>query len=91
MGVDNRHRELHGALVDAYLLADVYLSMTAGQGDLGLALESIESAQSVTINAPVSAAGLRILRASDAENEAHAVRIAAIDVATGGNCVWTRS
>ncbi|MEO7936744.1 MAG: DNA polymerase III subunit epsilon [Dokdonella sp.] len=91
LGVDNRHRELHGALVDAYLLADVYLAMTAGQGDLGLALESIESVQSSTFAAPVSGAGLRVLRASTIESEAHDRRIAAIDAANGGKCVWLRA
>ena len=45
LGVDNRHRELHGALVDAYLLADVYLAMTAGQGDLGLAVKMPQASQ----------------------------------------------
>ena len=35
LSVDNSHRELHGALLDAQLLADVYLAMTGGQGDLG--------------------------------------------------------
>ena len=91
LGVDNRHRELHGALVDAYLLADVYLAMTAGQGDLGLALDSIESLQSATFTAPVSAAGLRVLRASTIESEAHDRRIAAIKAANGGTCVWLRA
>nr|WP_146910124.1 DNA polymerase III subunit epsilon [Arenimonas daejeonensis] len=37
LGVDNAHRKLHGALLDAELLAEVYLGLTAGQGDLGLA------------------------------------------------------
>lgn len=54
LGVDNQHRELHGALVDAYLLADVYLAMTAGQGDLGLALEAIEQSPGASITLPVS-------------------------------------
>ena len=40
LGVDNSHRDLHGALLDAQLLADVYLAMTAGQGDLGLGLHN---------------------------------------------------
>lgn len=88
LGIDNRHRELHGALVDAHLLADVYLAMTAGQGDLGLAMDSIESVQSTAFSAPVSGAGLRILRASAAETEAHGQRIAAINTATSGKCVW---
>jgi DNA polymerase III subunit epsilon len=91
LGVDNRHRELHGALVDAHLLADVYLAMTAGQGDLGLALESVEHAESATISRPIAGARLRVLRASVGELDAHARRMESLDAATHGNCVWKRS
>src|SRR5688572_2231833 len=41
-GVDNSHRELHGALLDAQLLIEVYLALTAGQGDLAFALPTAE-------------------------------------------------
>jgi DNA polymerase III subunit epsilon len=91
LGVDNRHRELHGALVDAHLLADVYLAMTAGQGDLGLALDSIEQAESATVSRPIAGARMRVLRASASELDAHARRIEFIASATNGNCVWNRS
>ena len=90
LGVDNQHRELHGALVDAYLLADVYLAMTAGQGDLGLALDSIDPSQSVRVSTPIAGAGLRILRADQAELEAHRRRIEALNAASKGRCVWAR-
>lgn len=90
LGVDNQHRELHGALVDAHLLADVYLAMTAGQGDLGLALESIEQTLHAKSNAPIEGAGLRVLRASCAELEAHGRRIEALEVVSDGGCVWLR-
>ena len=90
LGVDNQHRELHGALVDAYLLADVYLAMTAGQGDLGLALDSSEPSQSVHVSAPITGAGLRVLRASHAELEVHQRRIAALEAASHGGCIWSR-
>lgn len=88
LGVDNQHRELHGALVDAHLLADVYLAMTAGQGDLGLALESAEQVQSAVVNAPIEGASLRVLRASPDELEAHQRRIRALDAASQGKCIW---
>ncbi|MBL0164074.1 MAG: DNA polymerase III subunit epsilon [Xanthomonadales bacterium] len=88
LGVDNQHRELHGALVDAHLLADVYLAMTAGQGDLGLALESAEQVQSAVVNAPIEGASLRVLRASPDELEAHHRRIRALDAASQGKCIW---
>ena len=90
LGVDNQHRELHGALVDAYLLADVYLAMTAGQGDLGLALDSVEISQSAQASSPIAGAGLRVLRASRAEIEAHKARIAALEAASHGRCIWMR-
>ena len=90
LGVDNRHRELHGALVDAHLLADVYLAMTAGQGDLGLAVELTQTATSVFSTQVVAAAALRVVRADRAELEAHARRLQAIGKASGGSCVWMR-
>ncbi|HZW51356.1 MAG TPA: DNA polymerase III subunit epsilon, partial [Rudaea sp.] len=84
---DNRHRELHGALLDAQLLADVYLAMTGGQGDLGLA-----SAQAV---APARVATqfvarrpLRVRRADATEAALHAARLQAIDKASKGRCLW---
>lgn len=89
LGVDNRHRELHGALVDAHLLADVYLAMTAGQGDLGLALEA-EPRRATNAALPVSGTGLRILRANEAEAESHARKMASIDLASSGCAIWDR-
>lgn len=90
LGIDNQHRELHGALVDAYLLAEVYLAMTAGQGDLGLALDSIEQAQHARVNVPIEGAGLRVLRASQDELETHRRRLGVLDTASHGHCIWTR-
>jgi DNA polymerase III subunit epsilon len=88
LGIDNRHRELHGALVDAHLLADVYLSMTAGQGDLGLAVEAAEQPQHAVELGPVAGARLRVIRASDEELAAHEQRLEAIDGSSRGACVW---
>ena len=85
--VDNAHRELHGALLDAELLADVYLAMTAGQGDLGLV-----PALAITARTPPQIAAsrppLRVLLASDAELGAHVARLAAIDAASRGRVRW---
>ena len=91
LGVDNSHRELHGALLDAQLLADVYLGMTAGQGDLGLSGNS-EAEQRAAVQRPMATAQLRlrIVRASEAEQAAHRQRIAALDKAVKGESVWTR-
>ena len=91
LGVDNSHRELHGALLDAQLLAEVYIGMTAGQGDLGLA-NNAASDQRAPIQRPSSAGQLRlrIVRANEAEQTAHRQRIAALDNAVKGESVWTQ-
>jgi DNA polymerase-3 subunit epsilon len=91
LGIDNRHRELHGALVDAHLLADVYLAMTAGQGDLGLAVELPQVAHSVLAVDFLARAALRVVRADAAELEAHARRLQTVDKASHGRCVWLRA
>lgn len=88
LGIDNRHRELHGALVDAYLLADVYLAMTAGQGDLGLAVEASDQPRAAIATGPVSGAALRIVRATAEELAAHLRRLESIERSSGGACVW---
>lgn len=74
-GIDNAHRTLHGALLDAEILADVYLYMTGGQADLNLMGESVEAGggaveQKASIGAEV-AAGLRVQYASVEELVAH--------------------
>ena len=91
LGVDNSHRALHGALLDAQLLADVYLGMTAGQGDLGLASNAARE-QRAAIQSPSTAGQLRlrIVRASEAEQTAHQQRIAALDKGVKGESVWTQ-
>ena len=92
LGVDNSHREVHGALLDAHLLADVWVAMTAGQGALALGGEQA-SAQ-----AAVAAAGLaglalttrpRVLRATAQETVAHDARLDALDKTSGGS-LWRR-
>jgi DNA polymerase-3 subunit epsilon len=88
LGVDNSHRELHGALLDAQLLAEVYLAMTAGQGMLGFGEESVEQvARTVELRITVRP---RVLRAAIEEVAAHLARIEAIDKASRGACVWKR-
>lgn len=85
LGVDNAHRQLHGALLDAQLLADVYLAMTSGQGEIGfdaLAAETqaIQAAAASQVLAErVAAAGPRPrVVVSDEEREAHEARLDAI-------------
>jgi DNA polymerase-3 subunit epsilon len=87
LGVDNGHRKLHGALLDAELLAEVYLGLTAGQGDLGLS-PSAEPGKATSVDLPVSLAGARrVLRASDAELASHEARIARM-AAKSGQRLW---
>ena len=90
--VDNSRRDLHGALLDAQILADVYLAMTGGQ--VGLALS--ESSVSVnaanggqTVRALVrTAIPLVVIMATEEEARAHESMLAIIAKASGGKCLW---
>jgi DNA polymerase-3 subunit epsilon len=89
-GIDNTHRDLHGALLDAQILADVYLAMTGGQVSLHLgAEEHIDTGlrREEVRRLSVPRGKLCVVRASPAELAAHEARLAAIDKASGG-CVW---
>lgn len=86
-GVSNAHRKLHGALLDAELLADVYLSMTRGQNSLSMDEEVVTSADGVALEAVPLAAVLLLL--ADAEESAeHEKTLAGLDKAVKGNCIW---
>ena len=89
LGVDNGHRRLHGALLDAELLAEVYLGMTSGQGDLGLAPlgEPRAAASRPSLQVPVAAVR-RVLRASEGEQAAHEARLHKIAAKAGGKRLW---
>jgi DNA polymerase-3 subunit epsilon len=90
--VDNSHRELHGALLDAQILLDVYLAMTGGQTALVLG-EVTELHVSVAYE-PAAAARprgvLRVVRASNDELAAHERILQVIDKMSGGKTVWRR-
>lgn len=89
-GVDNTQRDRHGALLDAELLADVYLAMTGGQADLALAAEPVRRTQSgagPSLQRP-EGLSLRVVRPSEAELQAHRERLEAIDAVSGGSCLW---
>lgn len=88
LGVDNAHRKLHGALLDAELLAEVYLGMTSGQGDLGLVAAEAEAAvRAGPVVTGVAAAVRVVLRADPAELEAHETRLGKI-AAKSGKRLW---
>lgn len=88
--VDNSRRELHGALLDAQILAEVYLAMTGGQSSLLLDVASAGSADGgTTVRALVRAAvPLKVLVATEAELHSHAALLEVIAKASGGRCVW---
>ena len=91
-GIDNSNRELHGALLDARLLAEVYLAMTGGQ--VGLSLDG-ESSSGVATAEPIrrlSAArpALLICHASDEELARHEARLDQLDRAAEGGSLWRK-
>ncbi len=91
--IDNSQRELHGALLDAEILADVYLAMTGGQ--VSLSLESGTAARTEDAAAGVRRLAaerppLRVIRASAEELAAHEARLDAIDGNCKGQSVWRR-
>ncbi len=90
--IDNSGRELHGALLDAELLADVYLTMTGGQTNLGLDsaggqdLNGISS--TVIKRLATDRAQTRVIRATDEELAAHELRLSEIEKSAGGLPLW---
>jgi DNA polymerase-3 subunit epsilon len=90
-GIDNSHRELHGALLDARLLADVYLAMTGGQSLLALeesARERTELRATGTHDAIRLELPLLVIHASAQELAAHAQLCVLLAQSSGGRCLW---
>jgi DNA polymerase-3 subunit epsilon len=90
--IDNSHRELHGALLDAEILADVFLLMTGGQSSLldegqGRAEEVIVSSEVKYLSTDRPA--LTVIRCSEQELAEHQQRLEAIEKA-GGVCIWNQ-
>jgi DNA polymerase-3 subunit epsilon len=89
--VDNSHREYHGALLDARLLAEVYLAMTGGQAKLVLSEESSSTRRRVrpdAANRAGATSGIAVVAANGAEIAAHEEALARLDKASGGKTVW---
>jgi DNA polymerase-3 subunit epsilon len=86
--VDNSSRSLHGALLDAEILADVYLVMTGGQSDLGLSFQLPDAADheagDITFE---ERPALQVLVANEQEIAAHEARLKAIKK-NSGHCLW---
>ena len=90
LGVDNAHRQLHGALLDAQLLAEVYLAMTSGQSELGLASSAADAAIAAKAARATDfgAGGERPrVRVQASELEAHRARMEALQK-KAGRCLW---
>lgn len=85
--IDNSKRNLHGALLDAELLADVFLVMTRGQDGFAMVFE--ESAETIAFNADSSRLKqLRVLNADAEELQAHQKVLEMIQKESGGKCLW---
>lgn len=88
-GIDNSSRTLHGALLDAELLADVYLAMTRGQESLMMDIaEQPRGAGEETV--VVRTQPLLVIKADESELEAHRSYLAGLDKAAGGASLWTQ-
>jgi DNA polymerase-3 subunit epsilon len=90
--VDNAGREFHGALLDAQLLADVYLGMTGGQATLLLDPNAGEAAVHQAAARPVVRDGVRlaVIRASAQDLEEHERHLVLLDKQSGGKTLWRK-
>ncbi len=86
--VDNSGRDLHGALLDAGLLAEVYVRMTRGQDSLVIDASDERRADHQLIAIDLAAFDLPVIEASDAELQAHDKLLAELDQISGGRAVW---
>ena len=86
--VDNSGRTLHGALLDAELLADVYINMTRGQDALLMESGTVEVAGEPLVHVDLSRFELPVLRANEQESAAHATLLADLDKACKGKTLW---
>lgn len=85
--IDNSHREIHGALLDARILADVYLAMTSGQVSLGLGEDLGGAGQTAIKRHHRTDRKLKVILANDCELAAHQARLKQIE-ATSGKYLW---
>ncbi|MEO8805835.1 MAG: DNA polymerase III subunit epsilon [Burkholderiaceae bacterium] len=86
--VDNSNRSLHGALLDAGLLAEVYIRMTRGQNSLVIDAAEASAAHTALDAVDFSVLMLPVLQADEAEAAAHAAMLLDLDKASGGKTVW---
>ena len=91
LGVDNSGRTLHGALLDAELLADVYINLTRGQDALLIDVAEAGSTSGNFERVDLSRFELPVLVANEQELAAHEDLLAQLDKASGGKTVWRQS
>ena len=87
-GISNAHRALHGALLDAELLAEVYLAMTRGQNSLSMDLGASDVDSDGQVLEVVAIAPVQLLLASEEEMAAHAAMVESLDKQVKGQSVW---
>lgn len=91
LGVDNTRRDLHGGLLDAQLLAEVYVAMTSGQVALDFAFDADNDHRgNHALNDIVITRRPVVLRATPEELDLHAKRLDAIDKSAGGQSIWRK-
>ena len=92
--VDNSNRELHGALLDSEILADVYLAMTGGQVSLSLSAEQTTPSKTSTNNTKITKqkrqGALRVIKANETELTAHQATLQRLEQTSDGKCVWLK-
>ncbi len=86
--VDNSNRSLHGALLDAGLLAEVYVRMTRGQNSLVIDSAETSVAQTALDAVDFALLALPVIEADAAEANAHVAMLLDLDKASGGKTVW---
>ena len=91
LGVDNSGRTLHGALLDAELLADVYINMTRGQDALLIDVASTETVSGIVTQVDLRAFTLPVLLANEQEAAEHESVLQQLDKASGGKTLWRQN
>jgi DNA polymerase III subunit epsilon len=89
MGVANAHRTLHGALLDAQLLSEVYLAMTRGQDTLTMDVVAPTATLALAAGGEATPAmAVRIVQPTAEEMAAHQAYLAELNLASRGACLW---
>ncbi|MBA2675243.1 DNA polymerase III subunit epsilon [Ramlibacter sp.] len=91
LGVDNSGRTLHGALLDAELLADVYINLTRGQDALLIDMAETDHAAGIVTRIDLRQFTLPVLLANDQEAAEHEQVLQQLDKASGGKTLWRMS